>query len=353
MSASALTLMFGAAVLHGIALIIAILSLNGRDQLAQRLLAGILGVFTLILTEEFLDLLGWPWTLGVGVFAIMLIGPLIYLLMRRVSEHAFELERGHLWHFVPFGFAVLLWVYLQVTLWGQHWSMNNENYRAISLTWGNVKTVYFYAYLGVTLFRLVQARPRSGERRKTVGLLRIGLIVFGSVLSLEVVSFWLFAANIPWIPDSDLVSGIILSGMIYGLGYLAFIRPDLLEQRTPTRAIKKSADLSARLAEVLTTVRAAGSYLQPDADVDTLVKPLGMPRDDIEALLNQAYPGGCTEFLNALRLDHFKRAVKADDQQEYSILQLAFDAGFSSKASFYRAFRAAEGITPSQYRKSL
>lgn len=353
MSASALTLMFGAAVLHGVVLVIAILSLKGRDVLAQRLLAGIIGGFSLGLAEEFLDLAGMTFTLGIGVFAIMLISPLIYLFMRRVSGHAFELERRHLWHFVPFLFSLGLLAYLQVTLWDQYWSINNPNYRPISLVWGNVKTFFFYAYLAASIHTLFRASPRSAARRRSIVILRTVMIAFGILPAIEIVGFWLFAANVPWMPDSDLIAGILMSLMIYGLGYLAFIRPDLLEQRTPQRAIRDTADFAARLDEIMAKVRRAGSYLEPEADVESLVKPLGLPRDEIEALLNQAYPGGCGEFLNALRLEHFKAAVETDTAKENSILQLAFDAGFSSKASFYRVFRAAEGMTPSEYRKSL
>ncbi|MBT8190072.1 MAG: helix-turn-helix domain-containing protein [Bacteroidia bacterium] len=39
--------------------------------------------------------------------------------------------------------------------------------------------------------------------------------------------------------------------------------------------------------------------------------------------------------------------------QQFSILGIALDSGFNSKASFNRVFKKKAGMTPSQYLKSL
>ena len=42
-----------------------------------------------------------------------------------------------------------------------------------------------------------------------------------------------------------------------------------------------------------------------------------------------------------------------DAGRDDDLLDLALEAGFSSKASFNRAFRSAMGVTPSDYRRRL
>lgn len=56
------------------------------------------------------------------------------------------------------------------------------------------------------------------------------------------------------------------------------------------------------------------------------------------------------QFLNSYRLAEVKGALADSAQREVPILTIALDAGFGSLGPFNRAFREAEGITPSEYR---
>lgn len=55
-------------------------------------------------------------------------------------------------------------------------------------------------------------------------------------------------------------------------------------------------------------------------------------------------------FLNGYRLDEVKQALADPAQREVPIITIALDAGFGSLGPFNRAFREAEGMTPSEYR---
>lgn len=56
------------------------------------------------------------------------------------------------------------------------------------------------------------------------------------------------------------------------------------------------------------------------------------------------------QFLNGYRLAEVKAALADPAQREVPILTIALDAGFGSLGPFNRAFRDAEGMTPSEYR---
>lgn len=55
-------------------------------------------------------------------------------------------------------------------------------------------------------------------------------------------------------------------------------------------------------------------------------------------------------FLNEYRLAEVKAALSDHQQKDVPILTIAIDSGFGSLASFHRAFRQAEGCTPSAFR---
>ncbi len=56
------------------------------------------------------------------------------------------------------------------------------------------------------------------------------------------------------------------------------------------------------------------------------------------------------QFLNGYRLAEVKSALADPSQREVPIITIALDAGFGSLGPFNRAFREAEGLTPSEYR---
>ena len=58
-------------------------------------------------------------------------------------------------------------------------------------------------------------------------------------------------------------------------------------------------------------------------------------------------------FLNGYRLSEVKAALTDPSQRDVPILTIALDAGFGSLGPFNRAFREAEGMTPSAFRATL
>ena len=57
-------------------------------------------------------------------------------------------------------------------------------------------------------------------------------------------------------------------------------------------------------------------------------------------------------FVNAHRVAHAKALLVDPAQQHLTVEAVAFESGFASRATFYRAFKAAEGQTPAAYQRS-
>jgi AraC-like DNA-binding protein len=69
----------------------------------------------------------------------------------------------------------------------------------------------------------------------------------------------------------------------------------------------------------------------------------------INQKINKSFPS----LINFYRVEEAKKKLSQSNQNETTILQVAFDAGFSTKTSFNRAFKKITGLTPSQYRGKL
>ena len=56
-------------------------------------------------------------------------------------------------------------------------------------------------------------------------------------------------------------------------------------------------------------------------------------------------------FINGFRLDEAQRALRDPAQRELPVLTIALEAGFQSIGPFNRAFKAATGVTPTEFRR--
>lgn len=86
----------------------------------------------------------------------------------------------------------------------------------------------------------------------------------------------------------------------------------------------------------------------------SLSRELGTNTSDLSRAINEGLGMNFNELINRLRVDEVKRVLTtATATNEQSLLDVAFAAGFSSKASFNRCFKLYTGETPTAYRRQL
>jgi len=59
------------------------------------------------------------------------------------------------------------------------------------------------------------------------------------------------------------------------------------------------------------------------------------------------------DFINHHRIEAVKKMFEAGEQDNITLLGIAFDAGFNSKASFNRAFKKSTSLSPKEYVQKL
>ena len=66
-------------------------------------------------------------------------------------------------------------------------------------------------------------------------------------------------------------------------------------------------------------------------------------------MINAGAGKNFNDFVNAYRVDEFKRQVREPASAHLSFLGLALDCGFNSKATFNRAFKKFTGTSPKEF----
>lgn len=90
-------------------------------------------------------------------------------------------------------------------------------------------------------------------------------------------------------------------------------------------------------------------YLNPDITIATLAKEINTTVDYLSGILNSRLNKNFFDFVNFYRIEEFKRLCKGQNDKNITIMGLAWDAGFNSKATFNRVFKKTTGKTPGEY----
>jgi AraC-like DNA-binding protein len=93
-------------------------------------------------------------------------------------------------------------------------------------------------------------------------------------------------------------------------------------------------------------------HLNPDLDLNLLSKVIGEPRNKLSKYFSQRETT-FTDFVHDYRINAFIHLLKEGKSKNYGIEGLALEVGFNSRATFYRAFKKKEGVSPSEYAKAL
>lgn len=93
-------------------------------------------------------------------------------------------------------------------------------------------------------------------------------------------------------------------------------------------------------------------FLNPRLNRDDLLRIAGINKNDFGTLIqNHAGASNLNNYLNRLRVEYSVRLIK--ENKNFSIEAISREAGFNSRATFYRAFYKQFGMTPTEYISTL
>lgn len=143
---------------------------------------------------------------------------------------------------------------------------------------------------------------------------------------------------------------LILNNRRAGLETLAgsTIAESSLTNTEPKRNEESAADYQSLFAILDKEIRAHNWYCQPRLSLNQLADLSGMATRDISRCINLVADMSFNDYINQHRIEQIKRALQEDDNT--NLTDLAFAAGFSSKATFNQSFKKATGMTPSEFR---
>ena len=92
-------------------------------------------------------------------------------------------------------------------------------------------------------------------------------------------------------------------------------------------------------------------YLDQELSLFDLATLCGIQANHLSQVINSREGQNFLDFINSYRVETVKEKILAGDLERHTLLGIALDSGFNSKASFNRAFKKHTGITPTEFGK--
>lgn len=290
-----------------------------------------------------------------------LYGSLFYLYVRALIEaRRFRLRDGvHL-----LGFGVMLALNVHVL------TMSGAQMQALSARWvAGEKTigswfdiplfVYSLSYVAAALVRVHRYRRRLLQQRSDADRMSLRWL---DVMAACQIIIWIIAttqwlATLPGI-DYRLLFGAV-AAWVCVMGWLSLNQSPVADEPTTAAEAAAAPDaadsddarfpaVEARLLQLMQGDEAL--YREPALTIGQVAKRSGYPEYLVSAVINRRFGGTFWDYINRLRVEAV-RARLADREDARTILDIAYDCGFTSKSTFNAAFKRQVGETPSGYRK--
>lgn len=186
-----------------------------------------------------------------------------------------------------------------------------------------------------------------------------------------------------FVQDDKLIYGAA-SLFVLWIGYFGIKQVQVFTHHPPTAAISAvdiSPELSRHEEKVVTTgdeLQGASKYQKstltedeadsihqrlktlmevdkpfkdPDLTLDDLSAKLDIHPNYLSQVINSKDKKTFYDLINESRVDAFIQRISEPSSQQYTLLAIAIECGFNSKASFNRNFKKYTGHTPSEYMK--
>jgi AraC-like DNA-binding protein len=93
-------------------------------------------------------------------------------------------------------------------------------------------------------------------------------------------------------------------------------------------------------------------YRDKELRLVDLAERLSLPAYVLSQLMNEHLKVNFLDFINRYRVEEASRLLEDAENDRFTLLALAQDAGFKSRASFNRIFKKHTGMPPSEYRRA-
>ncbi|MFZ4477621.1 MAG: helix-turn-helix domain-containing protein [Saprospiraceae bacterium] len=352
-----------------------------RKQTADLLLAALLFQLACSLIEHFIGFMGvYDYAREHGFDLTFfpfdnpfLYGPLILLYVKALTDRDFSWRRRDWAHFA----LPLIYLVVHFSIWSMpdavKFQFLDEAFWGRVIQWVQQAGFYLtsiayltYAFRRFQSYRSLIEQEYANTGNITLDWLRLFLVAFSAYLGFDLLfsvvghAFQFWYTGWYWLNLTRALLLYYISVTGWSFAQKSSVQLAVLEQRSVqaqepatsnatgklTMLPEAVEKLRPQLAQFMETER---PWLDPELTLSVLAEKIGLNASQLSFLVNNGFQQNFNDFVNTYRVEEVKRKLNLPEYQHLSLLGVAFESGFNSKATFNRAFKKLTGNAPSQY----
>ena len=275
-----------------------------------------------------------------------LFGPLVFIHLQCLILDKKSIQIIDVFHLLP---VIIFWIgYGDVLLMEGSTRADyvSEHFSTRTMFWNYVLAFQMMAYaIGCSLFLYLKRFSLSSQRQQYAFFL-----VVAYVCSSILISYLTYFAD-GWRDFAFYY--LILTLLIFGVGYLLFKNPDFLIQ------IKKKyfgSNLSKKdMLRIQSKIEHAFAkdqvFLDGSLNISALSNLLEEKPHHVSQTFSELISENFNDYVNKHRIEIAKQFLQDSKYNNYKIEAIALESGFNNKVTFYKAFTKFTDKTPSAFRK--
>jgi AraC-like DNA-binding protein len=304
-------------------------------------------------------------------FITFTYGPLLLLYIKFMTKPERRFNWLSLLHFIPFiaFFTISVIFRTKPLVRDLRGFFNPDEFISLRIIYG---TCFFLSITIYSILAFIEIKRHQDNLKNLVsytsGVITLNWLKIISI-SFYVAYFILFILGglnmvgnyIPFDPYFIIFGFIALFSFAYS--FYGIKQPEIFgtvvksngdHRKGPEKYIKsglKDKQAEEYLNKLISFVEKNKPYLDPNLTIHELSAITGIQRHYITQILNEKYKRNFFTFINEYRVKEVVERFSDPTFNQYTILAIAFDAGFNSKTTFNSIFKSQTGLTPSQFRE--
>ena len=321
---------------------------------------------------------------------LFFIGPVIYFYTQSLLNPHFRLRKNNFWHLIPgllyLLYTVYMWIYDKFIVHDYYFYKDGadkdfdtwyHNLGIISMALYFMVSIRYYnlyrklmlqvvSYADNILFKWIKTYLYSFLIMLLLPLVFDFIAIFYPKINSYTGSWWffLFFSIIMYYIAVAGYANSVITKIQFEVSIFekkpALLLSDSLPDESAVIDIEHEAfeeqispEIESWKTKIENIIREQKLYQNPELTLTDVAKKLNTNAAIISKAINHGFGLNFNDFVNSFRIEAVKLCFKNGEHKKNTLLGIAFDCGFNSKATFNRAFKKNTGLSPKEFIETL